>query len=162
MNIYFVRHAEAEGKKGNMNDSDRELTINGIEQMKKAVLGWKVIKEHFDIIISSPYKRAVQTAQIIKEEFNVGILSTDKRLEPGSRIEDLIQIAFENIEENIVIVGHEPDISLHISALISNSGATVDIKKGAIAKVSFPSKPKIAGGVLEYLIPLSLFNRNKL
>lgn len=157
MNIYFVRHAEAEGKKINMNDSDRELTINGIEQMKSAVMGWKGFIDHFDKIISSPYKRAVQTARIIKEVFKIDVISTDKRLEPGSKTEDIIQIVFENIEEDIVFVGHEPDISLHISTFISNSGSTVDVKKGAIAKVSFPSKPKIAGGVLEFLIPLSLF-----
>lgn len=141
MNVYFIRHTEAENKTVNVNDSERELTSKGMEQMILAVNGWKKNISGFDKIISSPFRRAFQTAQIVKKILDIpDKIITDRRLEPASNIDDIIQIAVEHEAENIAFVGHEPDISLHISALVSSSGATIDVKKGAIAKISFHGK----------------------
>lgn len=162
MNIYFIRHAEAVDKTFNIRDSDRELTPNGIQLMTSAVIGWKRFIPDFQKIVSSPYIRAFQTAQIVKNvfELNENVI-TDNRLEPTSKVDEIIQIAVELNVENIAFVGHEPDFSQHISSLISNSGVTVDVKKGAIAKISFPGKPRLSGGVLEFLIPPKVFVEKK-
>jgi phosphohistidine phosphatase len=157
MNLYFIRHAEAGNKTIGIDDSERELTKKGIEQISKAVKGWKFFIDSFDIIVTSPYKRAVQTAKIVSKGYELKGIFTDKRLEPGCRAEDIILIINEMKNENIALVGHEPDFSNSISSMISNSGATIDMKKGGIAKVSFPSKPRISGGVLEFLIPPKVF-----
>ena len=52
--------------------SDYELNANGIEQAKKIRDILK--KEKFDLIISSPLKRALQTAKIINECMNISII----------------------------------------------------------------------------------------
>ena len=39
-----------------------------------------------------------------------------------------------------MVVGHQPDLSEHVSLLISSTGALVDFKKAAIAKISFNGK----------------------
>lgn len=162
MNIYFIRHAEAVDKTINISDSERDLTPNGIKLMSSAVTGWKKFLPGFDRIVSSPYKRAYQTAQIVRKiyESDEDIIS-DSRLEPASKIEDIIKIVLEQDVENIALVGHEPDFSQHISSLISNSGAIIDVKKGAIAKISFPAKPRLSGGVLEFLIHPKVFTDKK-
>jgi phosphohistidine phosphatase SixA len=58
----------------------------------------------------------------------------------------------------IAIVGHQPDLSNHLSRLISGSGASIEFKKGAIAKISFSNKVREGKGVLEFLIPPGIFN----
>ena len=65
MSIYVVRHGETklneEGKLQGRNGED--LNENGIKQAKN--LAQKLSKVKFDIVISSPQNRAIQTAKII-------------------------------------------------------------------------------------------------
>lgn len=63
--FYFIRHGETElNKQGVINGSiDVPLNADGIEQAHHAALSLK--NEKFDVIISSPRKRALQTAEVI-------------------------------------------------------------------------------------------------
>ena len=154
MNIYLVRHGSAEEKTLSGKDSDRKLTEKGKDIIIKSTNYFKPFISEIDIIISSPYKRAIQTAEILKKELNLkSDIIQDKRLAPGSRTENIIEICNEIDFSNIVFVGHEPDFSLHTSNLISNSGSQINVKKGTILKISFNGKPRLSGGTLEFLIP---------
>ncbi len=83
-NLYFVRHGQTDRNAQNkMNpwDVDSLLNQNWIKQAMKA---WKEAKNQwitFDLIISSPLKRALDTAQLIAKEiwYNKKI-ETDERL----------------------------------------------------------------------------------
>ncbi len=158
MNIYIVRHADAERSSINKKDSQRELTPEGKEKLKKAIDGWKNLIHNVDHIVSSPYMRTKQTAEIIAIgfKFNKEVLLDDK-LKSGGSTEDLIMLANSLDGEDIIFVGHEPDCSEHLSNLISSSGFFVDYKKGMIAKVSFNNRVRAGKGVLEFLIPTSIF-----
>lgn len=159
MNIYIVRHGDAERSSINKKDSLRELTAEGKEKMKTAVRGWKRLISNVDFIVSSPYIRARQTAEIIKTEldFEKDILIDDK-LKSGSNSEDLIMLANSLEGEDIFFVGHEPDCSDFLSLLTSSSGIFVDYKKGMISKVSFNNRVRPGKGILEFIIPASTFN----
>jgi phosphohistidine phosphatase len=154
VNIYFIRHGDSEKTSVHKKDSDRELTAQGRNITRSAALQWKKIIPDFDYIITSPYLRAVQTADIIASAFNHnnGII-TDKKLAPGSKTADLIEIVHTYSGKNIAIVGHQPDLAEHISSLISNSQAYIEFKKSSIAKLSFGSKVKEGKGTLDFLIP---------
>lgn len=159
MNIYLIRHGDSEKSSVDKKDFDRELTPQGRSVTSNAALFWKKIIPAFDYIISSPYKRAVQTAEIIAGNF--GLLNeiiTDKKLSPGSSTEDLIEIARAYNCNNIALVGHQPDMSEHLSALISASGIKVEFKKSSIAKISFGSRVRMGRGTLEFLIPADIFS----
>jgi phosphohistidine phosphatase len=158
MNIYLIRHGDAENASASKKDFDRELTVDGIEKIKRAAEGWKKIIPSFDQIITSPLTRAVQTAKIISDVFNhQHTLIVEKRLRAGGSTEDLIEVANYFEDQNIAFVGHQPDFSEHLSALISTSGAYADFKKGMIAKISFYNKVREGKGTLEFLIPAGLF-----
>lgn len=158
MNIYLVRHGIAEDRASNQSDAERALTHEGRIKMSLAAKGWKQMIDGFDCLVSSPLKRALQTAQIVQEVFNINEdIIVNKKLSPGSRTEDLIDIALEQDGMDIVFFGHEPDFSEHVSKLISNSGAGIEFKKGAIAKIAFYGKPRLGGGTLEFLIPAKAF-----
>jgi phosphohistidine phosphatase len=159
MNIYLIRHGDSEGISKGMKDPERKLTPDGELKIRNASLFWKNIIPEIDHIISSPYLRALQTAKIIASVYNHSIeIHIDKRLGCGSETESLIEILNSFSSGEIAIVGHQPDLSNHLSRLISGSGASIEFKKGAIAKISFSNKVREGKGVLEFLIPPSIFN----
>jgi phosphohistidine phosphatase len=158
MNIYLIRHGDAEAISSSKSDHDRELTSKGRESIKKAAAGWKKIIHNFDLITSSPYKRALQTAEIIAHVYNyMDKIVTDKKIASGSKSHDLIDFIKSQDENNIAIVGHEPDISRNLSALVSSSEMYCEFKKGTIAKINFEGKVRQSGGILEFIIPADLF-----
>ena len=158
MNIYLIRHGDAERASTYTKDFERNLTSEGEQKIKKAAEGWKVLIPQFSHIISSPLVRALQTAEIVAQvyKFKEKII-VDKRLMFGNRSEELIDLANEIMGTDMAFVGHEPDFSEHVSNLISISGASIDFKKGMIAKISFDRRAKLCKGVLEFLIPIKVF-----
>jgi phosphohistidine phosphatase len=159
MNIYLIRHGDSEGISKGVKDAERKLTPDGEIKLKNATLFWKNIIPEFDYIISSPYLRALQTARIIASAYDhKKEIFIDKRLGCGSETADLIEILNSFQSGEIAIIGHQPDLSNHVSRLVSNSGAFVEFKKGAIAKISFNNKVREGKGVLEFLIPSGVFN----
>ncbi|MEO8398304.1 MAG: phosphohistidine phosphatase SixA [Ignavibacteriaceae bacterium] len=159
MNIYLIRHGDAENSSSEIKDSERKLTAKGKEKMGKAVAGWKNIITHFDYVISSPFLRALQTAKIIAKAYEIDEhkLIIDKRLKSGSTTEDVIEISNAFEAEDIAFVGHQPEFAEHVSKLVSDSGAYFEFKKGAIAKIVFFNKVKEGKGSLEFLIPPNIF-----
>jgi broad specificity phosphatase PhoE len=72
-NIYFVRHGETEWNKLGLSqgsENDIELNDNGKLQAKKTGLFFNNNKINFNIILSSPMKRCIETANIIAKEIN--------------------------------------------------------------------------------------------
>ncbi len=80
MKIYITRHGQTDSNKERrlmgqkINDSLNEVGIKQSEELAKSLL-----KEEFDIVFSSPLKRALETSEIIKKQLNIPII-TDKRL----------------------------------------------------------------------------------
>ncbi len=158
MNIYLIRHGDAEKAATGKKDFDRELTQSGRIKMKSAAESWKNLIDKFDCIVSSPLVRTIQTAQIIAETFDIkDKIIPDRKLSPGCSTESIIETANSFSGEDFAFVGHQPDMSEILSDLISVNGSIVDFKKGAIAKISFHNKAHLAKGTLEFLIPASVF-----
>src|SRR3989344_4899399 len=95
MKVYFVRHGESESNAqdiaaSNAQDSttgiNESLTAKGVEQTKKLL---ETLDKDFDLIISSPMKRTMQTAEIISSalqkplEVNKDIVERDFGLLSG-------------------------------------------------------------------------------
>ena len=69
MNLYLIRHAIAEEENPSGEDSQLELTDKGAKKMRLIAKGLRTLGVDFDLILSSPYIRAVQTAEILSEVF---------------------------------------------------------------------------------------------
>lgn len=67
--VYFIRHAEPNYK--NSNDALRELTQKGLED-RKLVTKFLSTK-NIDVILSSPYKRSIDTVKPFAEKYNFEI-----------------------------------------------------------------------------------------
>lgn len=160
MNLYLIRHSEAEKISPLKKDFDRELTSEGIELLRKAVQYWQKIINGFDLIVTSPLVRAVQTSEIIAESFNYSKeVIKDNNLATGAVTGDLIELINTYNVENIACIGHQPDLSNHVSNIISTNGCTLHFPPAAICKIRFNGLAKFSKGELIYLIPPDIFKK---
>lgn len=158
MNVYLIRHAEAEKITTNKKDSERQLTEGGKTLLHNAVKNWKNGIPKIDILISSPYLRAKQTAEIISEQFELkDKFYVDNKLAPGCKTKDIIEIANMFNSDDIAFVGHQPDLSEHLEMLISSETVSLTFKPAAIAKISFEGRVKEQKGTLKFLLPPKFF-----
>ena len=69
MDLFILRHGEA-GKRisPGQNDAKRPLTVAGEEEIAKIAEALERIGIRFDIVLTSPLKRAYQTADIVAKE----------------------------------------------------------------------------------------------
>lgn len=67
--VYFVRHAEP--NYNNHNDALRELSSKGMEDRK--LVTKFLVDKHIDVVLSSPYKRAVDTVKDFADSYGIEI-----------------------------------------------------------------------------------------
>ena len=67
--VYFVRHAEP--NYDNHDDRSRELSNKGLQDRK--LVTEFLLDKHIDVILSSPYKRAIDTVAVFAETSNLKI-----------------------------------------------------------------------------------------
>jgi phosphohistidine phosphatase len=157
MNLYLIRHSIAEKSSFNKKDIERELTEEGRSLIKNFAHSWKNFVENFDIILSSPLKRTVQTSEIISSVMQTSPnILLENNLAPGSRTSDLIDLLTLTDKDNIAVVGHQPDLSIHISNFCGKNGFSLVFPAGAIAKIEFERQVRYNSGKLIFLIPPSV------
>jgi phosphohistidine phosphatase len=129
--LYFLRHGEADWPDWDKPDDERPLTKRGKEEMKKVAAFLARLNLSLDHIVTSPLPRAEQTANIVAKELAVR-LKEDRALAPGFGISELKHLLKKYPGESLMIVGHEPDFTQTISAL---TGAALKLSKAGLALV---------------------------
>jgi phosphohistidine phosphatase len=147
MELYFLRHGEADWPDWKKDDDERPLTKRGKKEMREVASFLKRVKARPDLIVTSPLPRASQTAEIAAERLDVKYRE-DKLLAPGFRRADLERLLKKYPEERLMIVGHEPDFTETISEL---TGASMKLSKAGIALVELNHSWR--DGRLLWLIP---------
>ena len=140
MIIYFLRHASAGEHLANpKKDEKRALDKEGIEQCGYVGRALAALEAQVDVMVSSPLKRATQTASLVGNEMGYeGKLQIETGLRPEATFSDFRKLVEKYArQEAIMVVGHNPNLSQFLGAIISDSGceASVELKKGAVAKV---------------------------
>lgn len=150
MNLYFLRHGEAEP----VFSDDSVLTSNGIESIQNIAHAINALGIHFDQILCSDLQRAQESAAIIQE-----ILKTDVEigscppLTPPGDCDGLLHVLKETHRSSVLMVGHEPLISRTVSRLISGDEQSfITIKKGSLVKVFIAEYTTHVRGSLEWLL----------
>jgi phosphohistidine phosphatase len=158
MNLYILRHAIAvePGTPGNAKDADRPITPEGERKTRQAARAMEALKLSFDLILSSPYKRARQTAEIVARK-----LTAHKRLEltnsltPGGSPRKLVELlnALKPAPDSVMLVGHEPYLSELISLLVAgDQSLCLVMKKGGLCRLSVESLKYGRCAALEWLL----------
>ena len=153
MIIYFLRHASAGERMSNpKKDEKRPLDKSGIEQCGYVGRALTALDVQVDVILSSPLKRAAQTASLVGNEMGYeGKLQLTDALRPDASFADFRKLLDKYAKyEAIMVVGHNPNLSEFLGRAISENGceATVDLKKGAVARVEMERN----SGVLQWCL----------
>jgi phosphohistidine phosphatase len=151
LTLYILRHAEAEPQA--RSDAQRALTPKGREQAKKVGRFCREQEICPGLILTSPLVRAEQTAELVWKELGeetkfevAAFLSAGMRPETA-----LSQVGRLSDLGCLMLVGHEPDLSELIAAVIGTDADHIRLRKGGLAKLTLPeAKPGV--GTLELLL----------
>jgi len=146
VNLFVLRHGIAVERDpvSFPDDSRRPLTLKGEDRLKTICEAMKAMELSFDLLLSSPFRRASQTAEIVADGLSLKkVLEFRDELTPEGDPRAIIKYLgkLEPTPENIMIVGHEPYLSSFISQLISGEAAAgLEMKKGGLAKLEIESQ----------------------
>ena len=154
MEIYILRHGIAEDGHAGQPDSERALTAEGKKKLR-AIL--KVAREAGvapALLMTSPYRRAVQTAQVAAEVLGFqGDLLRTKSLEPNSSPRAVWdEIRVHKDQARILLCGHEPLFSHLTAYLLGCMDLQIDFKKGAIVCLEIDRFPPEPHGILKWVL----------
>ncbi|HEV2273609.1 MAG TPA: phosphohistidine phosphatase SixA [Acidobacteriaceae bacterium] len=145
MNLYILRHASAGTRRPNPAiDVKRPLDKEGKEQCLLVANYLNALRVQFDLIASSPLKRALQTASLVGTElaYDSKILVTDALAPSGSVAGFQHLVGQLSRYDNVLVVGHNPNLPQFLGALTCSSGRTnVRLRKGAVARVDCSVRP---------------------
>jgi len=155
MLIYFLRHADAEDMR--TSDFARVLTPKGREQSEK--VGKFCARNGLapEVILSSPVVRADQTAKIVAKALGDAAVVTESWLACGMTpdvcLDELKGFAKCN---GVMLVGHEPDFSGAVSALIGlRDSDSMNIRKASLTAVDLDGF-NAGAGRLQFSVPARL------
>jgi phosphohistidine phosphatase len=148
MNLFILRHASAGIPRSNaLLDAKRPLDKDGKRQCLHLAHVLNALKIQFDLVISSPLKRSMQTASLVGTEtgYEASILVT-KALSPEATLQDFQQLLREHPDrENVLVVGHNPNLTNFLGALLvpptAHAPAQVRLRKGSLARLSLTRGP---------------------
>ena len=151
MRLYLLRHGNAEELRAGRSDRDRRLTPEGITEVEAEAEALRRLRLGLDLILSSPYPRALQTAEIVARALGLTErLRSDARLASGCRFGTVQEILAEHSDvRRLMLVGHNPDLSLAAGRLVGGVG--LELKKGGLIRIDLdPDEP--GQGVLRWLV----------
>ena len=147
MNLFVLRHASAGTRRPNPAvDVKRPLDKDGKRQCIQLGHVLNGLSVHFDLIVSSPLKRSLQTAQLVGTEtgYETPILISDA-LRPDADFPQFQRLLHEcSSYENVLVVGHNPNITTFLIQLLSGPNSSdrtrnhlrIRLRKGSIARLN--------------------------
>jgi phosphohistidine phosphatase len=175
MELFLVRHAtaeprgddaaeEAESDAGSESaDASRSLTDRGRERFSAELRGLRVLDVQLDLILHSPFLRAVQTAEMLASLLAGDGESEVSALLAGPPREALLQrlaAAGRDGHDRVAVVGHQPFLGELCAILVhgsSDPAERYEFKKGGVAWLE--GEPRPAGMTLRALLPPRLLRR---
>jgi len=120
--LYVMRHGPAEDQAASGRDEDRALTPSGRERVRSVAKTLVMLEEAPLWVVSSPLVRALQTAEIVAAATKLadrdGTVETRREMAPGGDAEDLVKGLLAAEKKRCLVVGHEPDLTELIAALV--------------------------------------------
>jgi phosphohistidine phosphatase len=136
MKLTLLRHGTAEDFHPSGDDSRRELIEKGRRQARNA--GWYFQNQGSkpDLVLTSPYRRALVTAQLFCEEGRFAPPQEEDFLASGMCVSDAIAGLKPYLGlERVVIVGHQPDFGELVCYLTGQGGDEVEVGKGSLWEI---------------------------
>jgi phosphohistidine phosphatase len=163
MEIYIVRHGIAIDREDPKcpPDPERYLTEEGIEKTKRVATAVAALGASPDLLLSSPYVRAMQTAEIFASALDYSkqkIRRTDLLL-PGAEPSLLFrELAKDKHSSTLFVFGHAPQLDDIIAAALGSKHHITSLKKAGVALIEL-KRVSPPNGHLVWLAPPKLLRR---
>ena len=148
MNLFILRHASAGIRRPNpLLDLKRPLDKDGKRHCLHLAHVLNALNIQFDLIVSSPLKRSLQTASLVGTEtgYEAQILLSNA-LAPEATFDDFQKLLHEcNNHENLLVVGHNPNLSSFLGSLLVPKSSMplrqIRLRKGSLVRLSLSRGP---------------------
>jgi phosphohistidine phosphatase len=165
MNLFVLRHASAGTRRANpIIDIKRPLDKEGKRHCLQLAHVLNELSVQFDLVISSPLKRSLQTASLVGTEtgYEAPILQSNS-LAPEASFKDFQQLLHQHADkENVLVVGHNPNLSTFLGSLLVPNGAStvprIRLRKGSLARVTLGRGQATLQGMLDPRIVRALYS----
>lgn len=131
MKLYLIRHADAVSAGPGLPDSSRYLSADGRQVARRV---GRILREEgvsFDLVLTSPLVRAVQTAELMAEAVDyLGEIRAHGGLVPGCEPQVIAADAARR-GGDLALFGHEPSISA-LAAYLTGQPSFQPFRKGQV------------------------------
>ncbi|MDE2572701.1 MAG: histidine phosphatase family protein [bacterium] len=159
MELYILRHGDA-GERDPArwpDDSQRPLTKDGRVRMERAGRAFKHLGLRFDVVLSSPFVRALETAQAA---FPRTTILRTASLAPGAEPAHVFAELATLDADAVIAVSHEPLCGELLASAIAPSGCKLRFGKGALCRIDL-ARAEAGAGTLRWLIPARMWDAVK-
>jgi phosphohistidine phosphatase len=152
MELYLLRHGIAEDNAAT--DADRQLTEEGRQKLRRVLKRAAAAGVQPSLILSSPYKRAVETAEIAATELDYkGKILRVGSLTPDSSPPSVwSEIRGHRDESAILLAGHEPLFSATVAFLLGSTQEMIAFRKAALVRIDVHGFGASPQGVLQWML----------
>lgn len=154
MELYLFRHGIAEDAKPGQSDSERALTPEGKRKLRSVLKTATEADLAPTLMLTSPYKRALQTAQIAGDvlKYRGELLQTEALLPASKPAAVWEEIRVHRDEAQVLMAGHDPLFTDLAGYLLGFPNLRIDFKKGALLRIDFDKFPAEPHGTLKWML----------
>lgn len=154
MQIYLLRHGIAENAPHGKPDAERALTDEGREKLRRVLGRARAADVVPSLILSSPYRRAMETADVAVEVlgYQGKVVKTRALVPEASPFDTWEEIRKRPDESAILLASHEPLMSTLAAFLLASPALSVDMKKAALVRIDCDRLGPEPKGVLKWML----------
>jgi phosphohistidine phosphatase len=149
--IYLLRHGIAENSTP---DSERALTPEGRDKLRRVLVRARDASVSPSLILSSPYRRALETAGIAAEvlHYHGAVVKVRELLPDASPYDTWEELRKRPEKEAILLASHQPLMSSLASFLLASPSLAVDMKKAALLRIDCERLGPEPQGMLKWML----------
>ena len=154
MQIYLLRHGIADNGAPGRPDSERALTHEGREKLRRVLVRARAAGVTPSLILTSPYRRAMETADVCVEVlgYQGKVVKTRALVPESSPFDTWEEIRKRPEEAAILLASHEPLMSSLAAFLLACPALSVDMKKAALVRVDCDRIGPEPRGILKWML----------
>jgi phosphohistidine phosphatase len=156
MRLYLMRHGIAIDREDPdcPEETQRFLTPKGIERTRAAAFGLAQLGVQPEVLLTSPYLRAVQTGEIVCEALDIDPkrLRTTEALKSSAEPKRLIEELEGISEREVICFGHAPQMDDFIAHAVHAGASFTSLKKAGVACLELDSLSPLSASLV-WLLP---------
>ncbi|MDQ5858950.1 MAG: histidine phosphatase family protein [Acidobacteriota bacterium] len=151
MDLWLLRHAAAHDRAKSGRDEDRALTSDGARRAREVAAGLAALDPGIEAVLSSRYRRALETAEAAARALRVGRVKPTPALEPDHAPADVVAVLAGGKQRALLLVGHQPLLGALVGLLVfGDERREIPLRKAGLAHIVWEPR---GVGRLEALFP---------